>query len=166
MYYFLNCFFIYSILGHLLESFIFSFYIGESGVLYGLWTPIYGIGCFCIILINELISKKFSLNNFFKVLLLFLSSGVVISTIEYASGVLIEKIFNIIFWDYSNLKFSIGKYTSVEMGIIWGVAAIILIYILKPVIDRFQLYIPKILTIILLFMFIFDCCITYYFKVL
>ena len=55
MYYYLNCFFIYSILGHLLET-VFSM-LGnnnfKSGFLYGWWTPVYGIGAVTILFISN-----------------------------------------------------------------------------------------------------------------
>ena len=61
--YLLNCFFIYSILGYILEM-IFGFVIGahpESGVLYGPWTPIYGIASVLIIIISNKLFKNLHL---------------------------------------------------------------------------------------------------------
>ena len=53
--YWTNCFFVYSILGYVMEM-LFGYMIGanaESGFLYGPWTPIYGIASILIILISE-----------------------------------------------------------------------------------------------------------------
>ena len=49
--YYLNCFFIFSILGHMIESFL---YISRnSGILLSYWTPIYGIETFISLLIYK-----------------------------------------------------------------------------------------------------------------
>ncbi len=58
--YYINYFFMFSILGHFLESFFYS--SGDSGILLGYWTPIYGIGTIIILLINKFIDK-FKLNK-------------------------------------------------------------------------------------------------------
>ena len=64
--YYLNYFFIFSILGHLLELIL----IGKSGILYGLWTPIYGIGVILILMLNKFIDK-FKFKGFKKFIFLF-----------------------------------------------------------------------------------------------
>ena len=105
--YYLNYFFIFSIIGHIIESFIY--YNGNSGILLGWWTPIYGIGVVIILLINNLISK-IKTNKIIRILILFIMSAILLSIIEAIGGYLIEWIFNYSFWDYSDYKFNIGKY--------------------------------------------------------
>ena len=58
--YYLNYFFIFSILGHLIETIIFKFFDWnlESGFLYGYWTPVYGVGVVLIIIISNYLFKK------------------------------------------------------------------------------------------------------------
>ena len=48
MYYYLNYFFLFSIFGHFIEGFFYS--DGDSGILNGYWTPIYGLGVIVIII--------------------------------------------------------------------------------------------------------------------
>ncbi len=155
--YYLNYFFIFSIIGHIIECFCYS--NGESGILYGYWTPIYGVGVIIILLINKFINK-YKINNFFKFLLLFFSSMIILSIIEIIGGYLIEWLFHTKLWDYTNYKFNIGKYTALEMAIIWGSGSILLIYILKPIIDKIISKIPKFLTYILIVLFVFDLLMT------
>ena len=53
--YYLNCFFIYSILGHILET-VTALITGngfKSGILNGWWTPVYGIGAVTILFVSE-----------------------------------------------------------------------------------------------------------------
>ena len=55
MYYYLNIFFIFSILGHIIENLVYVHV--DSGILYGFWTPIYGFGSLLILFINHIINK-------------------------------------------------------------------------------------------------------------
>ena len=152
-----------SIFGHFIESFFYS--SGDSGILLGYWTPIYGIGTSVILLINKWISK-FKTNKVLKILLLFIFSAIILALIEVIGGYLIKWIFNKEFWDYSNHKFNIGKYTSLEMSLIWGLSSILLIYFIKPLVDKIINKIPKFITYILIILFIIDCIATIFVKVL
>lgn len=103
-----------SVLGHIFES-IFS--SGNSGILFGYWTPIYGIGTIIILLVNRCVNKtKYS--NFFKIITLFLCSAIILCIIEALGGYLIKWIFYKELWNYSNHKFNIGRYTSLEMSLV------------------------------------------------
>lgn len=158
--YYLNYFFIFSIIGHIIESFIY--YNGNSGILLGWWTPIYGIGVVIILLINNLISK-IKTNKIIRILILFIMSAILLSIIEAIGGYLIEWIFNYSFWDYSDYKFNIGKYTALEMGIIWGLCSII-VHFIKPFFDKIISKIPKYFTYILIILFILDLFFTVIIK--
>ena len=158
--YYLNYFFIFSIIGHIIESFIY--YNGNSGILLGWWTPIYGIGVVIILLINNLISK-IKTNKIIRILILFITSAILLSIIEAIGGYLIEWIFNYSFWDYSDYKFNIGKYMALEMGIIWGLCSII-VYFIKPFFDKIISKIPKYFTYILIILFILDLFFTIIIK--
>ena len=97
MYYYLNIFFIFSILGHIIENLVYVHV--DSGILYGFWTPIYGFGSLLILFINHIINKtKIKM----KPLILFISSAVLVATLEYIGGSIIEALFGRIFWDYSD----------------------------------------------------------------
>lgn len=161
--YYLNCFFIYSIIGHILESFVYQ--NGESGILYGFWTPIYGIGCVLIISCYNKFLKDKKINKFLKSFYIFLIGSLLLAFIEYIGGILIEKLFNVTFWDYSNLKFNIGKYTSLEMSLVWGLSSLLLIYFVKPVIDKLIKKIPKFFTIGLSILFCIDVIVTLISKI-
>lgn len=151
--YYINYFFIFSILGHFIECFFYS--NGESGILLGFWTPIYGFGTIIILLINNFIDK-FKLKKILKIFVLFFSSAIILAILEILGGYLIKWIFNTELWNYSNHKFNIGNYTSVEMALIWGLASILLIYFLKPLVDKFINKIPRLLSYVLITLLIID----------
>jgi len=133
MYYF-NIFFLFSVLGHFIENIFYT--SKDSGILFGWWTPIYGIGVVIIILIYNICIKKIKINKYLKAVLVFLINAIALSIIELIGGILIEKVLHITFWDYSKEAFSIFRYTSLKMTFIWGLSSLLVIYILKPIIYK------------------------------
>lgn len=165
--YLLNCFFLYSILGFLLESTFNLIVIHhfKSGILYGPWTPVYGIGAILTIIISNKIFKKLKTTKLKETIIVFLILSITLTLIEWIGGILIEKIFSITMWNYKKFNFNIGKYISLEMTLIWGIISIILIYFIKPLIDKIENKIPKKLTITLSILFIIDLIITTIIKI-
>lgn len=149
-----------SFIGHLIETFIMK---SNSGILLGWWTPIYGIGSVIIILINKYITKS-NINKTLKVILLLVSCSFILTLIEALGGYLIEFIFNITFWDYTDYEFNIGKYIALEVAVIWGLSSIILIYYIKPLLDKIISKIPKYFTYILIMLFMIDVVSTLFIK--
>ena len=95
--YLLNCFFIYSILGFLLESTFNLIVIHhfKSGILYGPWTPVYGIGAILTIIISKKIFKKLKTSPLKETLITFLILAITLTITEWLGGILIEKLFSI-----------------------------------------------------------------------
>lgn len=161
--YYINCFFVYSFLGFLFETLVgkvtgTNF---NSGILYGPITPIYGIGVVLIMVISKYFFLNLHMPRWIETVIVFLILLVILTLIEWIGGILIEKIFDIVFWDYSHLKWNIGKYISLEISLIWGILSLILIYIIKPFLDPMILKIPIVLTYILIFLFFIDIGFTY-----
>lgn len=153
--YYINYFFIFSIIGHLIETlFVPNF---TSGILYGWWTPVYGFGIILILLIGKLIAKlKLKKKLIFKIIITYLISAFILSLIELIGGYIIKFIFNQEIWNYENHKFNIGPYISLEMANVWGIASISALYVLKPIFDKIEKHIPKCATYILIVLFIVD----------
>ena len=159
--YYINNFLLFSILGYILEStiYIITNQNGNSGILYGPWTPVYGFGVIIIIIIYNYIKEK-NIMNIYKVLSIFILSIILLTTIEYIGGNLIEYFFHKKFWSYEDLKFNIGPYIALEIAFIWGICSIIYIFLIKSITDKLIKKIPKYITIILLVFFIIDLIIT------
>lgn len=165
--YLLNCFFIYSILGFLLEgtyTLITSNHF-SSGILYGPWTPVYGFGAILTIIISQKIFKKMHKSRFTETLVTFIVLTIVLTLIEWLGGIIIENLFHETPWNYKNFQFNIGKYISLEMALIWGLISIFIIYFIKPIIDKIEKKIPKSLTYTLLIFFIIDIITTIITKI-
>ena len=165
--YLLNCFFIYSILGFLLEgtyTLITSNHF-SSGILYGPWTPVYGFGAILTIIISQKIFKKMHKSRFTETIVTFIVLTIVLTLIEWLGGIIIENLFHETLWNYKNFQFNIGKYISLEMALIWGLISIFIIYFIKPIIDKIEKKIPKSLTYTLLIFFIIDIITTIITKI-
>jgi len=160
--YYLNTFFIYSVLGYLLETvyaFLFK-YDFDSGILYGSWTPVYGIGAIIIIIFSNYLFKNLHLKRIYETIIVFVLITIILTFIEWLGGISIEKIFGITFWDYSSHKYHIGKYISLKMSLFWGIGSIIMIYVIKPQLEKVVKKIPLILTILTGIIFITDVILT------
>ena len=164
--YYINLFYINSIIGYILESiFYFLFnWEGNSGILFGPWTPVYGIGSILIIILFKLVNKL-NISKIIKYIIFFFVIATALSIIEIIGGNLIEMIFHETFWNYKNHAFNIGKYASLEMSILWGFASIIYIILLKNIIDKIVNRIPKFITYIITILLIFDICATIILKI-
>lgn len=151
--YYINTFLFYSIIGHLIENIIYLKI--NSGILYGYWTPIYGIGSLFILCINYFICRKFS-NKILRPFILFVSCFLILGFLELISGLLLENIFGRVFWNYSDELFSIFKYTSLKMMMIWGFISLLFIYVIHPYMNLIIKKIPKLIYLTLALLFLFD----------
>ena len=161
--YYLNTFLLYSILGFLLET-VRSFLVNSkftSGILYGPWTPIYGIGIVIVILISNYIFAHLHLSRWVETFITFVIITLILTLLEWIGGILIEKIFHTVFWNYSKEAFSIGKYISLSKSLMWGVGSILFIYVLKPLLEGVIKHIPIPVTIILTLLMLSDFILTF-----
>ncbi len=160
--YLVNCFFVYSFLGFLFESIIAIIMKQNfnSGILYGPITPIYGIGVVLIIVISHYFFMNLHLPRWRETIIVFFMLVAILTVLEFLGGILIEKFFGIVFWDYSSLPFHIGHYISLEISFLWGFLSILLIYVIKPIIDPMLKEFPPILTILFIILLILDIIFT------
>ena len=155
--YYLKCFILYSFLGFVLESVVYkvSGSPDHSSVLLGPYTLVYGFGGLVTVLINDYF-LKINMNIILKYILLFVIFTIVCSTIEAIIGNLIHLIFKFDKWNYLNHKFPIGKYTSLDYALIWGLLATSIMYFLKPFFDKVLSLIPNNTTIFIFSIIIID----------
>ena len=164
--YYINSFLIYSMIGFLVETSLkfFVFKGMNNGILYGPWIPVYGFGCILVIVIMRFVFNRIKVPRWVKIFLVFILSAIILSIAELLGGILIEKIFNEVFWDYSDMKFHIGHYISLEMALLWGAMSIVVIYAIKPLVDKIIEKIPSIITYLVLVTFLLDVVLTFLLK--
>lgn len=125
-------FIIYSFLGYIIET---IFGIMTKGVwesrqsfLYGPFCCIYGLGAVVMILSLQ----HFNQNSH----RLFIGGFIVGSIVEYIISWIGEVIFNVKWWDYSNMPLNLNGRICVFYSIFWGFLAIYLMSYLNPKVDR------------------------------
>lgn len=77
------------------------------------------------------------------ILIIFLMGIVIFTVWEYIVAVLLEKLFKTKYWDYSNIKFNFQGRVCLKNSIYWGILAVLLIFVIQPVIERFTEKIPN-----------------------
>lgn len=154
--YYINNFFLYSILGFIVEYIMYLLVGYEGGFLYGPWTPIYGVGSIFILFIYNRYIEKLKHHKIIKFLIVFLTGFILLSLIEFIGGYLLEFLFHKTIWDYSDYDFNIGKYICLEMALVWGILSLVIVYITKRFSDKIVKKIPKLLTWILIILFTID----------
>lgn len=120
-------FLIYSFVGWVLEV-IYTLFIDKKltnrGFFIGPYCPIYGVGALLIVIFLS----KFQQHPF----ALFILAVVICSVLEYCTSYVMEKIFKIRWWDYSNNRFNINGRICFETMIPFGVIACLLVYVINP----------------------------------
>lgn len=137
IHYYIYVFTVYSFIGWSLESPFHSFYekkFVNRGFLYGPFCPIYGVGC--MLLIKFLSPLKHNL------IILFVTSVVVASTLEYFSGIAMEKLFDSKWWDYSDNKFNFQGRICLQYSLFWGLGSVFVIKVLHPFVKKMLNMIP------------------------
>lgn len=125
-------FIIYAFLGWVLEVIYHLYKQGKlvnRGFLNGPVCPIYGFGAVIMLLVlDNLIDKPFYV---------FIIGAIVASLLELVTGYVLEKLFQVRWWDYSNMKYNIGGYVSLLFSFYWGIGSVILAEVLHPLVVNF-----------------------------
>lgn len=138
-------FYIYSFLGWCVEvvyAALTSRKFVNRGFLNGPVCPIYGFGVIAVVYLLEPVSHHIGL--------LFLGSVLVTSAIELVAGVVLEKLFHQKWWDYSKRPFNLGGYICPLFSLLWGMACLIVVYEIHPMVTRLVKGIPDVALMIVL----------------
>ena len=156
--YYIKIFLLYSLLGFVMESTLFKIKLSRkhSGIFYGPMTAVYGVGIISIELLNKYFFKKIKCNKLLKLIIEFLILTIVLSLIEYLGGNILNYLFDIDMWDYSNIKPNFGKYICLQNSIIWGILGTVYIHVFKQFTDKILNQITLKETYLFLGIFIID----------
>ena len=139
-------FMIGSLIGYIVEMIVALVQNGHlesrQGVLYGPFTPVYGIG----IIVFYLFFNKVDTRQKGKI---FIMSMILGGITEYLCSFLQEKIFGTVSWNYSNWIFNINGRTTLIHCTYWGIAGILYISYIEPLIPKINELLNKNLTKIL-----------------
>ena len=126
-------FIIYSVIGFVAEIINCSItnkrIVLNRGFFLGPYLPIYGVCC--------LIMSFFLTRYNHDIVALYTMSMFLCTLIEYITSYILEKIFKVRWWDYSDRKFNIAGRVCMENALLFGFGGIFLVKIIDPVIYPF-----------------------------
>lgn len=154
-------FIIGSILGYIVEMIVAlvknGYFESRQGLIYGPFTPVYGIGGIVYYIVFKIIKTKDKPKVF---LISMLLGGIT----EYLCSYVQEKAFGTISWDYSYLKFNMNGRTSLLHCTYWGIAGILYITYIEPFLEKLKQRVDKttlkVLTLMLSIFMIFNISIS------
>lgn len=143
--YYINSFFIYSLFGFIMESDVYKISLSKrySSIFYGPYTTVYGFGVLALILLKKYVIDKLKCNRILKTIITYILCFIVLSLIEFIGGVVLNSLFGIDMWNYSNKDYNLGKYVCLELSLVWGLFGVIYIFYLKDFMDKIIKLIPK-----------------------
>ncbi len=131
-------FFLYGFLGWCYESAYVSIKHKRwvnRGFVRGPLLPLYGSGA--ILLLFVTIPFRESL------LLMFVAGAIVATILEYVTGVAMEALFKVRYWDYSKRKFNFQGHICLAATTLWGVFAILLVKVVHRPIENLIMGLPE-----------------------
>lgn len=148
-------FFIYSILGFIWEVLWVSCQkrkLVNRGFLHGIYLPIYGFGAIVILLSTRpFIDSPF---------LVFVVGMVAATVLEWGTGVVIEKMFHVRYWDYDDRFLNYKGYICLRSSLFFGVMAVLLTKgvnaKVEELLQQHRTQELDVLTYVLLFVFFVD----------
>ncbi|MEL1136075.1 hypothetical protein AAC978_12895 [Desulfitobacterium sp. THU1] len=134
----------YSFLGWILET-IYATIIHKKfvnrGFLHGFFCPIYGFGAVLIILCSTWV-KTVVPDTLTAVIVSIVVAVILVTTLEYITGFMLEKIFRCKWWDYSEEFANLHGYICLKYSLLWGGLALVLLQVVHPMIAERVLLIP------------------------
>lgn len=133
-------FFIYSFIGWVWECCFVSVRKRRwvnRGFMYGPMLPIYGFGALAVLISTIRVRDSIPL--------IFLFGMVGATLLEYVTGAVMERLFNVKYWDYSNQNFNLNGYICLTSSLGWGLFSVLLVKFVHVPIEGAVLKIPTII---------------------
>nr|WP_297704676.1 putative ABC transporter permease [uncultured Butyrivibrio sp.] len=147
-------FYFYSFFGWCWESAYVSFLKKRPvnrGFMRGPFLPLYGSGGIMMLLV----SKPYYDN----VLLVYIAGCIGATALEFITGIVMESLFKVRYWDYSHKKINFRGYISLESSLFWGVCTVVFTHYLQLPIEKLLLSIPyNVISITTIVLTIYFCC--------
>ena len=139
-------FFLYSFLGWIWESCYVSVRKRRwvnRGFMHGPMLPLYGSGAMVVLIVTIPVRDN--------ILLVFLMGMIGATILEYFTGITMERLFHVRYWDYRNLKFNVRGYICPLASLCWGVFSILMVKVVHIPFEHIVLLIPVTIADILAF---------------
>ncbi len=133
-------FLIYSFLGWVLEVAYHGAVVGKivnRGFLNGPVCPVYGFGMLGILaLLHSVNTQNLPLEQT-SIPFLFVTGTILCTLVELFAGWLLDQLFHIRWWDYSNQRFNFHGYICLKFSLLWGLAVVLVIRFIHPAFRNF-----------------------------
>ena len=106
----------------------------NRGFLYGPVIPIYGFGALIILLATLPVRRC--------VPLIFLLGMAGATALEYVTGDVMERLFHVRYWDYSDKPLNLNGHICLRVSLGWGVFSVLLVRALHPPVAALLLHLP------------------------
>ncbi|WP_411336990.1 putative ABC transporter permease [Ruminococcus gauvreauii] len=133
----LLCFYIYCFIGWCWESAYVSAKKQQwinRGFMHGPFLPIYGSGAVMMLVVSAPYQDN--------LVLTFVSGMIGATLLELVTGILMEALFKVRYWDYSSKKFNYRGYICLGSSLAWGVFTILMTRFVHKPIDTFLNWLP------------------------
>lgn len=130
-------FYFYCFVGWCIESAYVSVktkQLTNRGFMRGPFLPLYGSGAIMMLVV----SMPFQDNIF----MVYVAGCIGATILEYVTGVTMEALFKVRYWDYSNNKFNFQGHICLGTSLSWGFLTILMTEVVHVPVERFVLSIP------------------------
>lgn len=106
----------------------------NRGFLYGPFLPIYGSGAICVLVMTIPVKEN--------LLAVFFMGMLGATVLEYFTGLVMEKLFGIRYWNYSRAPLNLHGHICLIASLGWGIFSVIMIRVLHLPVERMVYAIP------------------------
>lgn len=135
-------FYIYCVFGWCFESAYVSLkkhHPVNRGFMTGPYIPLYGSGAVLILFVTLPVRDNY--------ILMYIAGAVATTILEYITGVVMERLFGVRYWDYSDQKFNFQGQICLSSTAVWGLMTLLLVEFIHHPIEQVVLMIDeKVLT--------------------
>lgn len=106
----------------------------NRGFMRGPFLPLYGTGALMMLLVSMPFQKYF--------VLVYVAGCIGATVLEYVTGVVMEALFKVRYWDYSGERFNFQGHICLKSSLTWGFLTILMTEFVHRPVERFVLAIP------------------------
>jgi uncharacterized membrane protein len=149
-------FFIYCFFGWIYESTLVSItdkHLVNRGFMHGPILPIYGVGALLCIGAGMLANGS--------LVLTFIYAVVMCTAVELGTGLAMEHLFKVRYWDYTHIPGNIHGYICPSVSLLWGLAALVITQFVQARVSLLVMLVPPFYAELLSYMLTIVCAIDF-----
>lgn len=108
----------------------------NRGFMRGPFLPLYGSGAIMMLVVSMPVRDN--------LLLVYVAGCIGATALEYVTGVTMEALFKVRYWDYSNQRFQFQGHICLSSTIAWGFLTILMTEVVHKPVERLSLMIPSV----------------------